>query len=221
MIRQIFYLIKKDLLLELRQKYAFFGILLYLVSTVFVCYLSLKLKAASISALTWNAVFWIILLFASINAIAKSFIQESKGRNLYYYFLASPQAIILAKIIYNSFLMIGLSVTGFLIYSIVLDNPVQDNFIFFINIILGALGFASTFTLISAIASKAGNNGTLMAVLSIPIIIPLILLLMKVSKNAIDGLDAASSYDEIIMMIALNFMIVSLSYILFPYLWRS
>lgn len=212
---------KKDLLLERRQKYAFFGVLLYLGCTVFVCYLSIGLRGNSISPLTWNALFWIILLFSAINAVSKSFVQENKGRNLYYYLLASPQAIILAKIIYNSVLMVILSLMGLAIYSLVLDNPVQDHLLFAINTLLGAIGFASTLTLVSGIAAKAGNNGTLMAVLSIPIVIPMLLLLMKVSKNAIDGLDRESSLDEIVILAAINLMVGSLSYILFPYLWRS
>ena len=99
---QIKFLLKKEILLEWRSKYALNGILLYVISTVFVCYLSFK----TTPPLVWNALFWIILLFAAVNAIAKSFMQESKGRLLYYYQIACPQAIILAKIIYNILLMI-------------------------------------------------------------------------------------------------------------------
>ena len=92
---QVKNLIIKEITLEWRSKYALNGILLYVVSTVFVCFLSFK----STPPLVWNALFWIIMLFAAINAIAKSFMQESKGRLLYYYQLASPVAIILSKII--------------------------------------------------------------------------------------------------------------------------
>jgi heme exporter protein B len=49
----------------------------------------------------------------------------------------------------------------------------------------------------------------------------MLLMLMKVSKNAMDGLDWASSSDEILTLLAINAIVVSLSYVLFPYLWRS
>ncbi|HXA00737.1 MAG TPA: hypothetical protein VNW99_02045, partial [Cytophagaceae bacterium] len=147
--------------------------------------------------------------------------QERAGRMIYYYSIASPQAIIISKILYNAGLMMFLSLTGFLFYSIVLGNPVQDQLLFIINVILGALGFSCTLTMVSGIASKAGGNATLMAILSFPIIIPLLLLLIKVSKNALDGLDRGSSWDELIMLFAINLMITALSYILFPYLWKS
>ena len=219
--KEITILIKKEFLLEWRQKYAINGILLYVASTVFVCYLSIGIKTSKISPLTWNAILWIVILFTAVNAVAKSFIQESKGRLLYYYSIASPQAIILSKIIYNTALMLLLSSVAFLFYSVVLGNPVQDKWLFFFNILTGSVGFATAFTMISAIASKANNTGSLMAVLGIPVIIPMLLQLMKVSKNAIDGLSPSVSYDELIILMALNVMMVALSYILFPYLWKS
>jgi heme exporter protein B len=93
--------------------------------------------------------------------------------------------------------------------------------LFIASILLGALGFSTTLTMVSGIASKAGNNSVLMAILSFPVIIPMLLMLMKVSKNAMDGLDRASSSDEIVTLLAINAIVVSLSYVLFPYLWRS
>ncbi len=221
LFQEIISLLKKEIILEWRRKYAFNGILLYIVSTIFVCYLSFNLQKSQLNPLTWNALFWIILLFTATNAIAKSFMQESEGRQLYYYMLVSPEAIILSKIIYNALLMWLMSLIGYLIYSVVLGNPVQDKLLFFINILLGGLGFATTLSMISAIASKSAQGGTLMAVLGFPVIIPLLLLLIKISKNAMDGLALSVSYKEISTLLAINLIVVSISYLLFPYLWRS
>ncbi|SFC05112.1 heme exporter protein B [Flexibacter flexilis DSM 6793] len=214
-------LITKDIVLEWRQRYALNGMILYIVSTVVVCYMSFNLQRVPLNVVTWNALFWIILLFTSVNAIAKSFMQERQGRHLYYYTLVSPQAIILSKIIYNTLFMLLLSGIGLLVYGVVLNNPVQDMPLFLLNLALGSMGFASTLTMISGIASKANNNSTLMAVLSFPVIIPMLLMLIKVSKNALDGLERASSTDEIVTLLAINAIVLAVSYILFPYLWRS
>lgn len=210
-------LILKDIVLEWRSKYAINGIVLYVVSTVFVCYQAFK----SVDATTWNALFWIILLFASINAINKSFVQESRGRQLYYYTIASAQAVILSKIIYNMLIMLLLSSIAYLVYSIIFRNPLGDPVLYLAAVALGAIGFAAVFTMVSAISAKAGNNSTLMAILSFPIIIPLLLVLIKVSKNAMDGLERSASYDELVVLGAINIITVAVSLLLFPYLWRD
>lgn len=216
--KQVKQLIKKEMLLEWRSKYALNGVLLYVVSTVFVCYLSF----ISIEKITWNALFWIIMLFASINAVAKSFLQESKGRHLYIYTLVSPTALIIAKTIYNSLLMIGLTLIALLFYCLVFEFPATgDLLMYVIATILGSLSFATIFTMVSAIASKAGNGGMLMAVLSFPIIIPLLILLIKLAKNAVDGLDRSVSLDDIGMVAIVNVLVMAVSLLLFPFLWRD
>jgi len=216
-LTQVRYLIYKEMLLEWRSKYAFNSILLYVVSTVFVCYQAFR----NIDGPMWNALFWIILLFASINAITKSFAQESKGRQLYYYTLVSPQAIIFSKIVYNVIVMFILSLVAFFFYSVVFRNPLGDPLFYFIAVLMGSISFATVFTMISGISAQANNSGTLMSILSFPVIIPLLIVLIKLSKNAMDGLDRGVSYDEILVLLAINAIVISVSLLLFPYIWRD
>lgn len=221
MFKEIQILIAKDLVVEWRNRYAINGILLYLISTIFICYLSFNLQQNQLSIATWNALFWIIMLFTSINAVVKSFLQESSSRFTYYYAIASPEAIILSKIIYNSLLMILLGGAGYLFYSLVLGNPVEDHGLFVLNLILASIGFSSSLTMISGIVSKAGQNTTLMAVLSFPIVLPLLLVVIRVSKNAINGISGEENLKHLLVLVSINVIVGTVSYLLFPYLWRS
>jgi heme exporter protein B len=225
LFHQTWYLFKKEILLEWRSKYAFNGVLLYVVSTVFICYISFNLSGGFSGTkgypIVWNVLFWIIMLFASVNAIAKSFMQESKNRLLYYYSIASPQAIILSKTAYNIILMSLLSILALLVYLVFFTNTIGDPLFYFLTVLLGAISFSTVFTMISAIASKAGNNGTLMAILSFPVIIPVILLLIRLSKNAMDGLARSVSYSDMGVLLAINVIVVTTALILFPFLWRD
>lgn len=221
LLKEIKALIWKEILLEWRQRYALNGMLLYIVSTVVISYFSFNLRGVIMADATWNTLFWIILLFTSVSSVAKSFIQERYGRFLYYYTLVSPQGIILSKIVYNSLLMLLLAIVGFGVYSLMLGNPVADIPLFLLSLVLGALGFSSTLTMVSGIASKAANNSVLMAILSFPVIIPMLLVLMKISTNAMIGLERGESMDEIWTLLAINAIVITLSYILFPYLWKS
>ncbi len=220
MLGHIPVLVKKEMQMEWRQRYALQGLLLYLASTIFVCYLSFKAKQQTINPITWNTLFWIIILFIAINAIGKSFTQEPSQRNLFYYTLVSPEAVIYSKIIYNSLIMISVSLVGIVFYSWVMGNPVGNMPLYLLSIILGSIGLASTLSLMAGIAAQAENSATLMAVLSFPIIIPLLLLVLKISKSAMDGISIQENWDEIVLLGALNTIVVVLSGILFPYIWR-
>ncbi|KAB7732757.1 ABC transporter permease [Rudanella paleaurantiibacter] len=220
-MRQIGALMRKEFVLEWRQRYALNGMLLYIVGAVFVCYLSFNARRGQLTPIVWNTVFWIILLFSAINAVAKSFVQERAGRLLYYYTVASPLQIIVSKILYNTVLMLVLAGLGFVTYAFVLGNPVQDIPLYLLSLVLGAVGFAGSLTLVAGIASKAENSATLMAILSFPVILPLLLMLLRISKSALDGLDRSLSSDEIITLLAIDAIVLVLSGLLFPFIWRS
>ncbi len=217
LFQQVKVLVYKDVILEWRAKYAINGILLYVVSTVFVCYQAFK----SVDTLVWNALFWIILLFASINAISRSFVQESSYRQLYYYTIVSPKAVILSKMVYNSLVMLFLSVIAFTVYSVVFNNPIANPSLYLIAVLLGSISFASVFTMVSGISAKTGNNSTIMAVLSFPVIIPLLLVLIKLSNIAIANIEGVSPNGEIVVLLAINVITITISLLLFPYLWRD
>jgi heme exporter protein B len=218
MLKEIVILIKKELQTEWKQKFSFSGILLYVISTIFVSYLCFKVIN---NILVWNALFWIIMLFAATNAVAKSFIQESKGRLLYLYTLASPQGIIISKIIYNAILLSIIGIFNYVFFGLLLGDLIQNKLLFLISIILGSMGFAIVLTMVSAIATKTNNTGSLMAILAFPILIPLLITLIRLSKNALDGLDFSVSYTYIVVLLAINVIVVVLAYLLFPYLWRD
>jgi heme exporter protein B len=220
-LRIVLTLIRKELALELRRKSVISGVFLYLLSLTFICYLTFSLHLNSISAATWSALFWLVIVFAQVNTIAKSFIGEKKGLTLYYYQLSAPQHVIIAKIIYNIVLSTLLSILAYLLFSIFIYNPVSDHLLFFITILLTSVGFAATLSMISGIASKTNHSNILMAVLSFPVLISILLMAIRITKNIVDNLERTASYDELMNLVAINCIVTGLAYILFPYIWRS
>ena len=168
----------------------------------------------------WNVLFWMMLLFASINTIAKSFIQENSSKYLYYYSLVSPVSIILSKMIYNALLMLSISIVSALLFTIVLGSPIQNMLVYFIVILLGSISFSFLFTLVSSIASKAGNIG-LTAILGLPLIVIILIYLMKLSREAFFAETSENFLKTLGILILFDFMLFILSLILFPYLWRD
>lgn len=218
LVNEIRNLTGKEIRLELRQKYVINGILLYLVSTIFVTFLAFE---DVVNTETWNSLFWIILLFVAVNGISKSFLQESPMRHIYYYSIASPQAVILSKMLYNMLLMLILSVLSFIFFLLLMGNRVVDLPLFLVCLFLGSLGMSAVLTMVAAIASRASNNFSLMAILSFPIILPLLGTLMKVSKNCLVISETPGDLGFIILLLTINGAVVILAYLLFPYLWRD
>jgi heme exporter protein B len=215
-VKQILALFRKDLLLEVRQQYSFYGILLYIGATVFVLFMAIDEPEARI----WNGLFWVIQLFICINAVAKSFLQESRGRMLYYYSIASPSVFVLAKLLFNSLLMLVMSMLSIILFSLFLGNPIEKAGTFTGLVLLGGWSLSLVFTFLAAIAARAQQNAAIMAVLGFPLIIPQLLLLMQISSAAFDPALVVRA-GNILLLVALDGLIILLSVILFPFLWKD
>ena len=219
MVKRIAALLKKDILLELRQQHTFYGILLYIASTIFVLYLSLP---DSPEANVWNSLFWVIQLFVCVNTVAKSFLQESRGRMLYFYTITSPVEFIIAKLIFNVILMLLMSLISLFLFFIFLNNPVSDSLRFTGIVLLGGTSISLVFTLMSAIAAKAQQNAALIAILGFPVILPQLLLLMRLSKSAFAEVFREGAVWQLAGLVAgLDVLVIVMAVILFPYLWKD
>lgn len=242
MFKESIYLFQKDLLLELRQRYAIGGILLYVVSTVFVVYHTVGQRVGDVKMMeiagrmgtmreivsnqssngtTWSALFWLVVLFASVNAVAKSFIQENSARQLYYYTLANPIAVLLGKMMYNICLLSVLSIISFGCFAFIVGNPIKNAGLFYLVLLLAGVGLSVTLTFISAIAAKASNASTLVAILGFPVLLPILMTLIRLSKYALGILNNNAWSSDVLILLSIDVILVSLALVLFPYLWRE
>ena len=216
--KKILALFKKDLLLELRQQYTFYGILLYVACIVYVLFLSLNEPDAE----TWNALFWVNMLFISINAVAKSFLQESRGKMLYYYSITSAREFIIAKLLYNLVLMLVMSLLSLLTFSFFLGAPFLDGFKFTGITLLGGISLCLVFTLMAAIASRANQNAAIMVIMGFPVIIPQLMLLIRISKSAFGEIFKDGAVFQMVLLLGgLDVLVIALCMILFPFLWKD
>jgi heme exporter protein B len=209
-------LFKKDVLLEIRQQYTFYGVVLYIMATIFVLFLAMQEPESAV----WNGLFWVIQLFICINAVAKSFLQESRGRMLYFYSIAGPRDFILAKLLFNSLLMLAMSLLSLLLFTLFLGNPVQKVLQFIGLVMLGGWGLSLVFTFLAAIAAKAQQNAAIMAILGFPVILPQLILLMKASTAAFT-IGSTIPVNTVLLLVALDVLIILLAVILFPFLWKD
>ena len=184
-LKHLRYLLYKEILLEYRQKYAISGIVLYVFATLFILQKSLGLlnldvfRGSSMAAMKddiYIALYWIVVLFTSVNAAAKSFIHEGHSRQLYYYTLSSPQSILMAKFIYNTALLLVLAFISYGGFLFAIWRFYYRAQLFHYCHYPGRYRFCYVLLLPSQLSRpRAEGNAALMTILSFPIIIPQLL----------------------------------------------
>ncbi|MBS1587698.1 MAG: heme exporter protein CcmB [Bacteroidetes bacterium] len=210
-------LVRKDLLIEWRQKHTLFGVLLYVGSTVFVVYM----MSGQPEPKVWNALFWLTQLFVAVNSVAKSFLQEHPHRFRYYFTLIKPGTFLLAKMIYSIVLMLLMSLVSLLLYNVMLGWPLEQGLLFVAIASVGSLSLSTVFTFLSAIAARAQQNAALMAILGFPLVTPVLMILSNLALKAIAPVYQPGWWVLALSLLALDVLVVVLGLILFPFLWQE
>ncbi|MFK7899876.1 MAG: heme exporter protein CcmB [Cyclobacteriaceae bacterium] len=214
------WLIKKEFLSFKRNTALFYSYLLYILGVSFICYIGF-LGSGGIHPRTWNTLFWISSLFGTMHICYRSFSSSEKGLFYYYYTITSPEAYLLSKIVYGFVVSFITSICSYLAFSLFLGNPVQNQFLYLGAIALGTGCLSIIFTLTTAIADKSSEKSAMVPILSFPTSLPVLILSVKLAKNALDGIALNESIDEIVLLGALFLIIFTLSILLYPFIWRS
>ena len=216
-LQQIGHLLRWEFKAELRQPAAVGSVLLYITVTTTIVYLALRTFTAD----TFNALLWVVLFFGSLVATGRSFLREGGRRHLYYYQLTSPEALLGAKLIYNTVLIWIVSGLSYALLALFArERFLTSTPVFLAAVGLGGLGLAGVLSFVAAISARAGGNGTLMAVLSLPLLTPLLYLLISLGDVAF-GVDEDPVQTVISYLIAIDLIIVAVAIALFAGVWRD
>ena len=139
---------------------------------------------------------------------------------LYYQSITSPINFIIAKLLFNSVLMLVMSAISFILFALFMNYPVERSAIFIGLVFLGGWSLSLVFTFLAAIAAKAQQNAAIMAILGFPIIIPQLMMLMKVSNTVFDATTTIPLLN-IVLLFGSNILVILLAVILFPFLWKD
>lgn len=216
-LKTISSLIRKDLLIEWRQKHTLYGVILYVGATVFAVYM----MNGEPESKTWNALFWLTQLFVSVNSVAKSFLQEPVNRFRYYSTIVHPVDFLLAKMAYSIVLMVAMNLVSLVLFSMLLGLPLTQVSLFVLISCIGSISLSTVFTFLSAIAARTGQNAALMAILGFPVIIPVLMMLSNLSLKAIAPVYQPGWWMLGAMLLLLDLLVIILGVILFPFLWRE
>lgn len=214
-------LFKKDWHSELRTRYAINALAMFILVTISVILFSIGNE--KISEYLTGGLLWVVIFFSAMSGLSRAFVsEEERGTTLTLQLLASPSTIFSGKFLFNLVLVFLMNIAITLLYSALFESFVIRSFdLFLIAFVLGNFGIAVSSTIIAAIISKASSKGTLYPVLSFPILLPLILTLLELTKFAIDGDALTDSWVEIAVLVCYDVIMLTASYLLFDFIWKD
>ncbi|HEX2960869.1 MAG: heme exporter protein CcmB [Bacteroidota bacterium] len=216
-----FALFKKDLHSELRTRYAINALVMFILVTISVILFSIG--SEKISETLTGGLFWVVIFFSAMSGLSRAFVsEEERGTVLTLHLIASPNTVFSGKLLFNLILVFAMNLVIALLYSALFDSFIIRNFaLFLLAFVLGNIGIAAASTIIAAIIAKTGSKGTLYPVLSFPILLPLILILLELTKFAIDGTVIGESMVELTVLVCYDVVILTASYLLFDFIWKD
>lgn len=214
----IFY---KDWKSELRTRYAINALAMFILVTISVILFSIGQE--KINEYLTGGLLWVVIFFSAMSGLSRAFVsEEERGTTMTLQFLASPSNIFSGKLLFNVLLVFLMNLAITFLFVVLFDSFTIGNWSLFMTaFIFGNFGIAISSTIIAAIISKASSKGTLYPVLSFPILLPLILTLLELTKFAIDGETVGDSYIELMVLVSYDVIMLTAAYMLFDFIWKD
>lgn len=214
-------LFRKDWQSELRTRYAINALAMFILVTISVILFSIGTE--KISEYLTGGLLWVVIFFSAMSGLSRAFVsEEERGTTLTLQLIAAPSTVFSGKLLFNLVLVFLMNIAITILYSALFESFVIKSFdLFLIAFVLGNFGIAISSTIIAAIISKASSKGTLYPVLSFPILLPLILTLLELTKFAMDGNSVSDSWVEIAVLVCYDVIMLTASYLLFDFIWKD
>jgi len=210
----------KDLQLEQRTKFGINTIIAFVLASLMV--MIFALRAEDLHDHAKSGLLWIIVLFASLASLSRSFVSESDQGTLDLLRLRFPAThIYTGKLLYNFLFTFAVAVFSFLLYLFLLNIDISLWFIMSTGLIFGSLGLASISTLLASLVAQSNQKGAVFSVLAIPLLIPLILIVAKVTFTAFHGDQDGSYISDIAALIGYCGVTVTAGSLLFDFVWNE
>lgn len=217
-LQQIWAVFQKDMHAELRSRYAINSVLAFVGSALLL--ILFALDANQLPPTPQSGVLWIIILFAALSSLSRSFVAETDRHTFDLLRLhGSATGVYGGKLLYNFVFTLAVNIATFLLYIFFLDLPVASLGSLLLMLLLGTGGLAAIATMLAAIVSQADRKGAIFSVLSIPLLFPLILILVDATKAALLEGMTPSFLNNFWALVGFFGVTTTAGFLLFDYIW--
>jgi heme exporter protein B len=216
--------LRKELLSELRSRVALNAIGLFALTTLIAVAYQIgpyKIQEQDRPHLL-SALLWIILFFAATSGLARVFVKEEDAHTAKTLRLAArPGAVFTGKLFFNLILLLALEAIIVPLYCALMGYSVRGVTGLAILLIAGGVALASSATMVAAIISRASGSGTLFAILTVPLALPLLVVLIQGTRAAAASEAISAVFPALRAIVSLAGVTLIASAYLFPVVWHD
>lgn len=210
----------KDVTCEFRTRYAVNAILLFAVTTLFA--VSFAVGGAGVSESVQSSLLWIIIYFSGMSGLSRAFVREEEARTASALRLAAaPGAVFGGKLIFNLVLLAALEVVIVPLFVGMMNVHVSGWPLFLAVLAGGSVGLAVAATIVAAIVSRANAKGALFAVLSFPVLLPLLIGAIHGTQAALSSARFAEGMQDVKLLVSYTGIMFIVSLFVFRFIWED
>jgi len=211
---------QKDIRQEFKTRYSLNAIFLFALITLVA--VSFSIGTFNANSDVKSALLWIIIFFSAMSGLSHIFVREEEKHTAdTLKLVAQPTGIFLGKFLFNLFLLVVLELITVPLYFAVMNFEVSGVAVFISVLVLGSLGLSAGATMTAAIISKASAKGALFAVLSFPILLPVIVAGINGTKIAVKHVEFAEASSELQLLFAYSVVVITAAILLFDFVWNE
>jgi len=223
-LRQIGFLVRKDLRIELRKKeslvsMAFFGVLVLVTLSIAVG------GGRRVPPETGAGILWVAVLFSGVLGLGRVFARERENGCVAALLVSpvSPSSVFVAKGLVNLTLMILSQVVLVPVFFALFGQGLTGGITAVaLPLVFLDVAFSSAGTLLSAVAAGTRRNEVLLPILLFPLLLPVVVLGVKASGAALAGAGAAAQGSVTLEpLVAFCAIYTVAGYLLFPFAARE
>jgi len=211
----------KDLRTELRAREVLATMAAFSLLAVVVTGLAFDLRVPN-SAMVVPGVLWIIVLYAGVIGLNRTFGAETDRGTLTALLLApvDRSAIYFGKFLANLVFLLATEAIVLPAMLVIFDLSLFHPLIL-LGLLLGTVGYVAVGTLFAALAASARARESLLPVLLLPVMVPVFVAGVGLTANVIDGRTFADVQRWLYLLAGFDLIALGLSWLLFDAIWED
>ncbi|MCE5198934.1 MAG: heme exporter protein CcmB [Armatimonadota bacterium] len=216
-LRCVLAVLGKDITCELRARHALGAILLFAVTSTIA--VSFTLSGWGSKSEVASALLWIVLYFSAMSGLGRSFVHEEEMRTAALLkFSTRPNSVYLGKLAFNWMLLLCVQIVTVPLFVMLMGCRVDHWGAFIALLLVGSFALSAGATMAAAMVARASVKGALFAVISFPLLVPVLASAIHGTGLAMSGHSAAS---DIRLLTYYSGTVITASLMLFKFIWED